>query len=63
MRALFLVLAAGLALIAYAAGTNGQPVIAIGAVAIALWLATFALPPPPPVRRGGGGAPAANSSA
>ncbi len=44
MRALFLVLAAGLALIAYAAGTNGQPVIAIGAVAIALWLATFALP-------------------
>ena len=44
MRLLFLLLAVGLLVIAYAAGTNGQPVIAIGAGAIAIWLAATGLP-------------------
>ena len=44
MRWLFLGLCAGLLVIAYAAATNGQPVIGIGAAAIAIWLGASALP-------------------
>lgn len=44
MRYLFLALCLGLLVIAYAAATNGQPVIGIGAAVIGLWLGASALP-------------------